>query len=71
MIGVLLNGRPVTEIDLRKWTSATTNPDGSEIPAWLNKPLAEIATRGHIGLQESTRARPSTSQPEITSLPAE
>jgi hypothetical protein len=51
MIEVVLNDRPVTEIDMRKWTSATQNPDGSEIPAWLNKPLAEIATHGHIGLQ--------------------
>ena len=34
-----------------KWTSAKTNPDGSEIPAWLSTPLAELATRGHIGLQ--------------------
>jgi hypothetical protein len=51
MIWVLLNGEQVTEMDMRKWTSATTNPDGSEIPAWLSKPLAELATRGQIGLQ--------------------
>ena len=51
MIWVLLNGRQVTEIDLRKWTSASKNPDGSEIPAWLSKAVAELATRGHIGLQ--------------------
>ncbi len=51
MIWVLLNGKQVTEIDMRKWTSATKNPDGSEIPAWLNKPLSELATHGHIGLQ--------------------
>ena len=51
MIWILLNGKQVTEIDLRRWTSATRNPDGSEIPSWLNKPLAELATRGQIGLQ--------------------
>ena len=51
MIHVLLNGEQVTEIDLRKWTSATKNPDGSEIPPWLSKPLAELPTRGHVGLQ--------------------
>ncbi len=51
MIWVLLNGKQVTEMDMRKWTSATKNPDGSEIPAWLSKPLAELATHGHIGLQ--------------------
>ncbi len=51
MIWVLLNGKQVTEIDMRKWTSASKNPDGSEIPSWLNKPLAELANQGHIGLQ--------------------
>jgi hypothetical protein len=51
MIWILLNGKQVTEIDLRKWTSATKNPDGSEIPAWLSNPLSKLATRGHIGLQ--------------------
>ena len=34
-----------------KWTSAKKNPDGSEIPPWLSKPKAELATKGHIGLQ--------------------
>ncbi|MCH5374278.1 MAG: DUF1080 domain-containing protein [Planctomycetes bacterium] len=51
MIWVMLNGKQVTELDMRKWTSATKNPDGSEIPAWLNKPLSELPTKGHIGLQ--------------------
>jgi len=51
IISVVLNGEPVTEMDMRKWTSAKTNPDGSEIPAWLSKPVAELATKGHVGLQ--------------------
>ena len=51
IIHVLLNGEPVTEMDMRKWTSAKKNPDGSEIPSWLSKPLAEQPTEGHIGLQ--------------------
>ena len=34
------------EVDLRQ-----KNPDGSDIPPWLNKPLAELPTKGHIGLQ--------------------
>ncbi len=51
MITVVLNGEKVTEMDMRKWTSAKTNPDGSEIPAWLSKPLAKLPTRGRIGLQ--------------------
>jgi len=50
-ISVVLNGERVTEIDLRLWTSAKTNPDGSDIPAWLSKPLAGLTTRGRIGLQ--------------------
>jgi hypothetical protein len=50
-ITVALNGETVTEMDMTLWTSAKTNPDGSEIPAWLSKPLAEQPTRGRIGLQ--------------------
>ncbi len=51
MIYVLLNGAAVTQMDMRKWTDPKRNPDGSEIPAWLSKPLAEIPHAGHIGLQ--------------------
>jgi hypothetical protein len=50
-ITVILNGRKVTEMDMSKWTSGTINPDGSEIPAWLPKPFAELPTKGYIGLQ--------------------
>ena len=50
-IYVLLNGEQVTEIDMKKWTSAKKNPDGSDIPGWLSKPLAELPTQGHVGLQ--------------------
>ncbi|MEQ9443439.1 MAG: DUF1080 domain-containing protein [Cyclobacteriaceae bacterium] len=51
MIWVMLNGEMITEINMDEWTLATTNPDGSEIPSWLNKPLAELPTQGYIGLQ--------------------
>lgn len=51
MIWVMLNGEMVAEMDMTRWTSATENPDGSEIPNWLNKPLAELPTYGHIGFQ--------------------
>jgi hypothetical protein len=51
VISVILNGEAVNEIDMGDWTSATTNPDGSEIPSWLTKPLASLPTKGHIGLQ--------------------
>ncbi len=50
-ITVKLNGETVTEMDMSRWTSSETNPDGSEIPDWLSKPKAELATRGRIGLQ--------------------
>jgi hypothetical protein len=50
-IKVTLNGELITDIDLSKWTSATKNPDGSPIPPWLNKPYADLVTKGCIGLQ--------------------
>lgn len=50
-ITVVLNGERVTEMDMSRWTSAKTNPDGSEIPAWLSRPFAELATKGRIGFQ--------------------
>ncbi len=51
MIWVMLNGKTVTTMDMRKWTSAKKNPDGSAIPPWLSKPKAELPTKGKIGLQ--------------------
>lgn len=48
---VELNGEKVTAMDMRKWTSAKQNPDGSEIPSWLSRPFAELETQGYIGLQ--------------------
>jgi len=51
LIYVLLNGEAVTEMDMRKWTDAKRNPDGSEIPPWLSKAAASIPHAGHIGLQ--------------------
>jgi hypothetical protein len=50
-IWVVLNGDLVNEFDMSKYTSAKTNPDGTEIPGWLSKPLASIPLKGHIGLQ--------------------
>ncbi|UCG49393.1 MAG: DUF1080 domain-containing protein [Phycisphaerales bacterium] len=51
MIYVMLNGQMVTEMNMDLWTSATKNPDGSDIPSWLSTPFAELPTRGRIGLQ--------------------
>ncbi len=50
-IDVMLNGERVASMDMSLWTSAKTNPDGSEIPPWLNKPLSKHPTKGRIGLQ--------------------
>jgi len=51
MISVVLNGTPVISMDMSLWTSAKTNPDGSEIPSWLSTPFSELATKGLVGLQ--------------------
>lgn len=51
MIYVMLNGKTVTEMNMDLWTSATTNPDGSEIPSWLSTPFAELPTEGRVGFQ--------------------
>lgn len=50
-IDVALNGEQIVSMDMSKWTSEKTNPDGSEIPAWLSKPKSELPTKGRIGLQ--------------------
>lgn len=50
-IEVILNGEKVTEMNMALWTSAKTNPDGSEIPSWLSTPFAELKTYGRIGFQ--------------------
>ena len=50
-IDVVLNGKHVTSMDMSRWTSGKTNPDGSKIPEWLPRPYAGIRTKGRIGLQ--------------------
>lgn len=50
-IAVEMNGVLVNRIDLREHTSAEEGPEGTPIPEWLSTPLAELPTRGHIGLQ--------------------
>jgi len=51
IIKVVLNDMLVNEMNMALWTSAKTNPDGSEIPSWLNTPFAQLETHGRIGLQ--------------------
>ena len=50
-IWVLLNGLLVNECDLGQFSSAQTNPDGSQVPKWLSKPPADLPMHGYIGLQ--------------------
>ena len=50
-IEVKLNGQQVTQMDMSLWVSGKKNPDGSDIPGWLPTPLAELPTKGYIGLQ--------------------
>ncbi|MEP6597392.1 MAG: DUF1080 domain-containing protein [Ginsengibacter sp.] len=50
-IWIVLNDVLVNEFDMSLYTSAKTNPDGSEIPSWLSNPLAELPLHGHIGFQ--------------------
>lgn len=50
-IWMVLNGELVNHVNLKRWTSAKINPDGSDIPAWLNKPKAELPLEGYIGFQ--------------------
>jgi hypothetical protein len=51
-IVVVLNGERVNDIDLTRFTSATTNPDGTEVPSWLAKrPMSSLEPKGYIGLQ--------------------
>lgn len=53
------NGELVIDTDISAWTSAKTNPDGTPIPPWLSKPLAELPTKGFIGFQgKHGNARP-------------
>ena len=48
---VELNGKKIINMDMSLWTSGSTNPDGSKIPAWLPRPYADLSTKGFIGFQ--------------------
>lgn len=50
-ISVLLNGELVTDINMKDWKSGKKSPDGSDIVDFEPRPLAEMATKGRIGLQ--------------------
>ena len=50
-IWVVLNGELVNKCDMNLFTSAKTNPDGTEVPSWLSNPMASLTLHGHIGFQ--------------------
>jgi len=50
-IRVVVNGQETVNADLSAFTSAKKNPDGSDIPPWLSRPLADLPTHGAIGFQ--------------------
>jgi len=50
-ITVAFNGEIVNKMNMDLWTSATKNPDGTEIPSWLSTPFNQIPTHGFVGLQ--------------------
>jgi hypothetical protein len=50
-ISVLLNGELVTDVNMKDWKSGKKSPDGTDIVDFEPRPLAEMATKGHIGLQ--------------------
>ena len=52
LVTFAINGVIVQDkADLSKMTDAKRNQDGSEIPAWLNRPWSDLPTKGFIGLQ--------------------
>ena len=50
-IWIVLNGELVNECDMGLFTSAKTNPDGTEVPSWLPNPMASLPLHGRIGFQ--------------------
>ena len=50
-IWIALNGELVNTFDMNAYTSSKTNPDGTEVPAWLSNPPSTLALHGHIGFQ--------------------
>lgn len=57
-IWVLLNGQQVNHVNMKQWTSAKVNPDGTEIPEWLSRPMADLPLKGHIGFQGKHAGKP-------------
>lgn len=50
VVQVHLNGQLVTDMDLKRWTEAGKNPDGTANK--FKRPLRDFPRRGYIGLQD-------------------
>ena len=50
-IRVRQNGADVLDADTSRWTDAKRNPNGSEAPSFLSRPMAQMALKGRIGFQ--------------------
>ena len=53
-IQVDLNGQPVIDMDLDRWTAPNQNPDGT--PNKFPRAMKDFARRGYVGLQDHGRA---------------
>jgi hypothetical protein len=60
LIVVVLNGERVVEIDMKQWIWARRNPDGSLVPGQITTAMAELPTKGHIGLQGAQGGKAQT-----------
>ena len=49
-INVVLNGQPIIDMDLNRWTEVHKNPDGT--PNKFNTAYKDMPREGHIGLQD-------------------
>ncbi|MHC4181451.1 MAG: 3-keto-disaccharide hydrolase, partial [Planctomycetota bacterium] len=49
-ISIVLNGKPIIDMDLNKWTEANKNPDGTKNK--FRTALKDFKREGHIGLQD-------------------
>jgi len=68
-IKVICNGFVTVDEDISRYTSATTNPDGTPIQPWLSKPMNDLPTKGGIGFQgKHGGARPYFRNLRIRSL---
>lgn len=68
-IRVAQNGLEVLDVDTSLWTSAKKNPDGTSIPSWLSRPIADLSLAGRIGFQGlHGGARPYFRNVQIRSL---